>query len=64
MLNAGPEADYEKDRSLKQVYELPYRGFNKPGRLHSCFPGQRIQRESNGSTRTGKSIYHPGRRAV
>ncbi|HEX4232323.1 MAG TPA: GMC family oxidoreductase [Bryobacteraceae bacterium] len=32
MLNAGPEADYEKDRSIKHAYELPYRGFDKPGR--------------------------------
>ena len=33
MLNAGPEADYVKDRSTKATHELPYRGFNKPGRL-------------------------------
>jgi choline dehydrogenase-like flavoprotein len=37
MLNAGPEADYEKDRELKNTYELPYRGFNKPGRLPHVF---------------------------
>ena len=37
MLNAGPEADYEKDRSLKAAHELPYRGFNKPGRLPHVF---------------------------
>lgn len=37
MLNAGPEADYEKDRSLKHAYELPYRGFDKPGRLPHVF---------------------------
>ncbi|HEY6987094.1 MAG TPA: GMC family oxidoreductase N-terminal domain-containing protein, partial [Bryobacteraceae bacterium] len=37
MLNAGPEADYEKDRELKHAYELPYRGFNKPGRLPHVF---------------------------
>ncbi len=37
MLNAGPEADYEKDRSLKNTYELPYRGFDKPGRLPHVF---------------------------
>jgi choline dehydrogenase-like flavoprotein len=33
MLNAGPQADYEQDRSLKKTYELPYRGFGQPGRL-------------------------------
>ncbi len=33
MLNAGPEADFVKDRVNKTAHELPYRGFNKPGRL-------------------------------
>jgi choline dehydrogenase-like flavoprotein len=33
VLEAGPEMDYDRDRSNKAVYELPYRGFNKPGRL-------------------------------
>jgi choline dehydrogenase-like flavoprotein len=37
MLNAGPEADYEADRKFKNVHELPYRGFNKPGRLPHVF---------------------------
>ena len=33
MLDAGPAFDYEKDRSLRAVYDLPYRGFGKPGRF-------------------------------
>jgi choline dehydrogenase-like flavoprotein len=33
MLNAGPEADYAHDRTAKAAHELPFRGFNKPGRL-------------------------------
>ncbi len=37
MLNAGPEADLDKDRVSKAAYELPYRGFNKPGRLPHVF---------------------------
>ncbi|MGH9619835.1 MAG: GMC oxidoreductase [Bryobacteraceae bacterium] len=37
MLNAGPEADYGKDRSIKHAYDLPYRGFDKPGRLPHVF---------------------------
>jgi choline dehydrogenase-like flavoprotein len=37
MLNAGPEADYEHDRTFKNAYELPYRGFDKPGRLPHVF---------------------------
>jgi choline dehydrogenase-like flavoprotein len=33
MLNAGPFVNFEKDRELKSAYQLPYRGFDKPGRL-------------------------------
>lgn len=33
MLEAGPMLDFEKDRSLVNVYDLPYRGFGKPGRF-------------------------------
>ena len=32
MLNAGPEADFVKDRVTKPVYDLPYKGFGEPGR--------------------------------
>ena len=37
MLNAGPEADMQRDRTRKAVYDLPYRGFGKPGRLTHVF---------------------------
>ncbi len=33
MLDAGPPVDFTRDRALKPVYDLPYRGFDKPGRL-------------------------------
>ena len=33
MLDAGPVVDYSRDRALKRVYELPYRGFGKPGQF-------------------------------
>jgi choline dehydrogenase-like flavoprotein len=33
MLNAGPVLDNTRDRVNKFAYELPYRGFGKPGRL-------------------------------
>jgi choline dehydrogenase-like flavoprotein len=33
MLDAGPVLDYNKDRSFKRVYELPYHGFGTPGRF-------------------------------
>ena len=37
MLNAGPMMNYERDRELKPAYELPYRGFDAPGRLPHVF---------------------------
>jgi len=33
MLDAGPLVDLERNRGLKHVYELPYRGFGRPGRF-------------------------------
>ena len=33
MLDAGPSLDLNRDRALKPVYELPYRGFGQPGRF-------------------------------
>src|SRR5262249_5003810 len=33
MLDAGPPLDFEQARTLKAVYDLPYRGFGKPGRF-------------------------------
>lgn len=33
LLDAGPLIDYDKQRVMKAVYDLPYRGFNRPGRF-------------------------------
>ena len=33
MLDAGPLLDFDHDKTLKPVYDLPYRGFGKPGRF-------------------------------
>ncbi|HEY2014553.1 MAG TPA: FAD-dependent monooxygenase, partial [Bryobacteraceae bacterium] len=33
MLDAGPPVDFERHRTLKPVYDLPYRGFGRPGRF-------------------------------
>ena len=30
MLDAGPAIDFERHRTLKPVYDLPYRGFGRP----------------------------------
>ena len=37
MLNAGPIPDYEKDRETQATHELPYHGFNTPGRLPNLY---------------------------
>ena len=33
LLDAGPLVDFDRVRSTRAVYELPYRGFGRPGRL-------------------------------
>jgi choline dehydrogenase-like flavoprotein len=37
LLDAGPLVDFERQRTMKSIYELPYRGFGKPGRLAHVF---------------------------
>jgi choline dehydrogenase-like flavoprotein len=37
MLDAGPAVDFSRARVTRPVYELPYRGFGKPGRLAHVF---------------------------
>ena len=37
LLDAGPLVDFDRSRGFKSVYELPYRGFGKPGRLPHVF---------------------------
>ena len=64
MLNAGPEADYEKDRELKSAYELPYRGFNQPGRLPHVFQAnefnanQWVDEKENPYTYPSDAVYN------
>lgn len=45
MLDAGPAIDLTRDRALRPVYELPYRGFGEPGR----FPHVTQASEFNGN---------------
>ena len=33
MLDAGPVVDFKRDRALRRVSDLPYRGFGKPGQF-------------------------------
>jgi choline dehydrogenase-like flavoprotein len=45
MLDAGPPVDFERDRTTRNVYDLPYRGFGQPGR----FPHITQANEFNGN---------------
>ena len=45
ILDAGPVINYTRDRALKKVYELPYRGFGRPDR----FPHVTQASEFNGN---------------
>ena len=60
MLNAGPPVDFGRDRVLKKVYDLPYRGFGQPGR----FPDLRWADEFNGNvwadSKKNPYTYDPG----
>jgi hypothetical protein len=37
MLDAGPPVDFARNRGFKAAYELPWRGFGKPGQLAHVF---------------------------
>jgi choline dehydrogenase-like flavoprotein len=37
MLDAGPPVDFTRNRGFKSAYELPWRGFGKPGQLPHVF---------------------------
>ena len=37
LLEAGPAVDFNRQRTLKPVYELPYRGLGKPGKLPNVY---------------------------
>ena len=37
VLEAGPLVDFNRQRTLKPVYELPYRGLGKPGKLPNIY---------------------------
>ena len=61
MLDAGPQVDFQRNRGMKAVYELPYRGFGKPGRLPHVFPGKRVQRQPMGRRRASPVHARPER---
>jgi choline dehydrogenase-like flavoprotein len=63
LLDAGPLADLQRQRTLKPVYELAYRGFGKPGKLPHVYQAtefnanQWVDHEQVPYTFTGKEPY-------
>ncbi len=58
MLDAGPMLNFEKYREMKPVHELPYRGFDAPGRLPHVFQAS----EFNANQWVDEKVipyYHP-----
>jgi choline dehydrogenase-like flavoprotein len=61
MLNAGPEADYQRDRVTKSAHELPYRGFNKPGRLDHVYQANEFNANQWADEKENPYTYDPGK---
>lgn len=64
LLEAGPPVDFQRHRGLKPVYELPYHGFGKPGRLSHVFQANEfnantwVDEEQVPYTHDGKEPYN------
>ena len=58
MLDAGPMLNFEKYRELKPVHELPYRGFDAPGRLPHVFQASEFNANQWVDEKT-VPYYHP-----
>ncbi len=58
MLDAGPMLNFEKYRELKPVHELPYRGFDAPGRLPHVYQSSEFNANQWVDEKT-VPYYHP-----
>ncbi len=61
MLNAGPEVDFSRDRTTKAAHELPYRGFNKPGRLPHVYQANEFNANQWVDEKENPYTYDPGK---
>ncbi len=60
MLDAGPPVDFQRDRALKAVYDLPYRGFDKPGRLPHVLQANEFNANVWADETQNPYTYEPG----
>ena len=60
MLNAGPIADFQKDRESKVAYELPYRGFKDPKKVPHVFQASEFNANTWVDEKEVPYSYDPG----
>jgi choline dehydrogenase-like flavoprotein len=60
MLDAGPVADFERDRVLRPVYDLPYRGFGKPDRFQHVTQANEFNANVWADEKQNPYTYDPG----
>jgi choline dehydrogenase-like flavoprotein len=60
MLDAGPPLDFDRGRTLRPVWDLPYRGFGRPGRFpHITRPRSSMPPSGPTKNRTPTRIPQP-----
>lgn len=60
MLDAGPAFDYDRQRVLKAVYDLPYRGFGRPGRFPHVTQASEFNANIWADEKQNPYTYDPG----
>ncbi len=60
MLDAGPPTDFDHDRVARHVYDLPYRGFGKPGRFPHVTQADEFNANAWADEKENPYTYDPG----
>src|SRR2546425_2330158 len=60
MLDAGPAIDFERHKTLRAVYDLPYRGFGKPGRFPHVTQASEFDANLWADEKQNRYTYDPG----
>ncbi len=60
MLDAGPAVDFARDTGLKNVYDLPYRGFGQPGRFPHITQANEFNANAWADEKQNPYTYDPG----
>ncbi len=60
MLDAGPHVELDKSRVLRNVYDLPFRGFGEPGRFPHVTQASEFSANAWADERENPYTYDPG----